>query len=116
VEEWGRGARLTIRVHAIEGVAAERLPRRVRVTVRDARGLSAGDFLEGRARVLPLPEAARPGGYDFARDAYFRGLGGVGSMLGPPRRVAPPVAPGWDLQVAAVVDRARNEATGRIAA
>ncbi|KAA2243927.1 ComEC/Rec2 family competence protein [Salinarimonas soli] len=111
----GQGARLTLRIHAIEGIAPERLPRRVRVTVREARGLAAGDFLEGRARILPLPEAARPGGYDFARDAYFKGLGGIGSLLGPPRRVAPPGPPDWDLRIAALVDRARNEATQRIA-
>ncbi|HYF56036.1 MAG TPA: ComEC/Rec2 family competence protein [Salinarimonas sp.] len=115
VEERPAGGRLTIRVSAIEGLTAERLPRRVRVTIRDARGLAAGDFLEGRARLLPLPEAARPGGYDFARDAYFKGLGAVGSFLGAPRKAAPPRPPDPALRLAAAIDRARNEVTARIA-
>ena len=31
-----------------------------------------------------------PGGYDFARDAYFKGIGAVGSILGQVRTAPPP--------------------------
>jgi competence protein ComEC len=115
VEERPAGARLTLRLTALDGVPAETRPRRVRVTVRDRAGLAPGQHIAAKARLLPPPPPAWPGGYDFARDAFYRGIGAVGSVLGPVARSEPAVAPGWRLRVAAAVDAARNALTTRIA-
>jgi competence protein ComEC len=61
------------------------LPHRVRLSLpqEDApKGLSAGAVISARARLTPPPPMALPGTYDFARDAWFRGIGGVGRALG----------------------------------
>jgi competence protein ComEC len=87
------GARLTLRVHAIGTLSPEERPARVRVTVRDPRGLKPGLFVSANARLLPPPESAWPGGYDFARDAYFRGIGAVGSLVGTVSRPPAPSRP-----------------------
>lgn len=61
------------------------LPPRVRVSVDDDKlpaGVAPGAELALRARIAPPPPMALPGTYDFARDAWFRGLGGVGKALG----------------------------------
>ena len=87
----------------------------MRVSLRDRQGLKAGDFIAANARLLPPPEAARPGGYDFARDAYFRGIGAVGSLTGRVAVKPPPVPPDLALRLAAAVDAARNDLTRRIA-
>ena len=92
-----------------------RRPLRIRVTVRDLQGVKPGDFIAASARLLPLPEAARPGGYDFARDAYFNRIGAVGSLTGKVEIRAPPSAPPYDLALNAAIDRARNALTRRIA-
>lgn len=67
--------------------AASGLPPRIRVTVdTGARGnvpVQAGDRVAMRARLVPPPVAALPGGYDFARRAWFEGIGAVGSAIGP---------------------------------
>ncbi len=76
------GARLIVRVERFGNLAPDALPRRVRVSFRKAPPLRPGDRLSATARLLPPPEAARPGGYDFARDAYFQGIGAVGSLTG----------------------------------
>jgi competence protein ComEC len=83
--------------------------------VRDARDLRPGLFVSATARLLPPPEAAWPGGYDFARDSYFRGIGAVGSLVGRVQQRAPPEPPPWGLRVAAAVDDARNTLARRIA-
>lgn len=41
-------------------------------------------MIRAKARLTPPPEAARPGGYDFARDAWFRQTGATGAILGKP--------------------------------
>jgi competence protein ComEC len=115
VEEREAGARIVVRVHDFAELAVEGRPSRARVTLRDRRGVKAGDFITANARLLPPPEAARPGGYDFARDAYFRGIGAVGSLVGRVEVKAPLAAPDLSLRVMAGIDEARNDLTRRIA-
>jgi competence protein ComEC len=115
VENRDEGRRVLIRVAEMKDVAEAERPRLVRVSLRSGADLAAGQFITGTARLLPPPEAAWPGGYDFARDAYYKGIGAVGSMVGRVRRVDPPHSPDWSLQVAAQVDVARNALTQRIA-
>ncbi|MEO6580443.1 MAG: ComEC/Rec2 family competence protein [Sphingomicrobium sp.] len=72
--------RLTIATTTVE------LPPRVRVSLpqKDApRGVAAGARVKLKARLAPPPPMALPGTHDFARDAWFRGLGAVGRAIGP---------------------------------
>lgn len=114
VEARDAGARLVILVTGLAGVEAERWPRRVRVNVRSGT-VSPGDHIAAVARLLPPPGPARPGGYDFGRDAFFRGLGAVGSIPGKIVLTPPPRPPSTELALAAAIDRARNALTRRIA-
>ncbi|WP_375453353.1 ComEC/Rec2 family competence protein [uncultured Methylobacterium sp.] len=114
LEEREEGARLVVRVASLGTLAAAERPLRVRVSFRKAPPLRPGDFIAATARLLPPPEAARPGGYDFARDAYFRGIGAVGSLIGRIEvRPSPEPVP-LLLRLAAAVDDARNALTRRI--
>jgi competence protein ComEC len=93
MEERREGGRLIVLVHDVAGVAPERRPARVRVSLRSLGALEPGQFIVATARLLPPPEAAWPGGYDFAREAYFRGIGAVGSLVGKVEICAPPKPP-----------------------
>lgn len=53
--------------------------------------IAAGSVIEFRARLMPPPGPALPGSYDFARTAWFGGIGATGRILGPVRIVAPPL-------------------------
>ncbi|MCP1557504.1 UNVERIFIED_ORG: putative membrane metal-binding protein [Methylorubrum zatmanii] len=108
------GARLIVRVERFGDLDAESRPRRVRVSYRAAQAVRPGDAIRATARLLPPPEAVRPGGYDFARDAYFRGIGAVGSLVGKVE-VGPPAEPlALSLRLTAAIDAARNAFTRRI--
>ena len=115
IEERDRGARIVIRVEHLEGFTPEWTPARVRVTLRDRREIVAGDYIRARTRLMPPPEAAWPGGYDFARGAYFLGIGAVGSVLGAAQIVEPPFRAGLLSRMRAFIDTARTTTTARIA-
>lgn len=114
VEIRGNGARLVIMPTSFADMAPEKLPGRVRVTSRST-SVQPGDHVTGTARLLPPPEPARPGGYDFARDAFFRGVGAVGSFSGQLKLSPAPMSPPAMLVLNAGIDRARNSLTSRIA-
>ncbi len=88
----GGGRRLTIAEPEIGRLASARTPARVRVVVRGKGGGEAqpGDWIRTRAILLPPPPPAAPGAFDFARQAYFRGLSGVGFTVRGVEVVAPP--------------------------
>ncbi len=114
LDEREEGARLVVRVESFGTLAEGERPRRVRVSFKKAPALKPGDRIAATARLLPPPEAARPGGYDFARDAYFRGIGAVGSLVGTIQVRPPPEDLPRSLRLAAAVDDARNALTRRI--
>ena len=75
------------------------LPPRLRVSLKatDApAGLGEGATVRLRARIQPPPPMALPGGHDFARDAWFLGIGGVGRSLGPVTVLTPSTGGGLD--------------------
>ena len=89
---------LSARVEAVEVLAArdavrltlaphdKALPPLVRVSVDEKdlpSGVAAGAHIRVKARLAPPPPMALPGTYDFARDAWFKGLGAVGKAMGP---------------------------------
>lgn len=115
IERREGGDRLVILVESLASLKQDERPTRVRATLRGASPVAPGAFIQATARLLPPPEPARPGGYDFGRDAFFKGIGGVGSLLGKVREASPPHPPGTALRVAAAVDWARNVLTERIA-
>ena len=88
---------------------------RVRLAVRDAAGLIPGERIALRATLLPPPPPAAPGAYDFARQAWFLGIGGVGFATGQPKPVAAPAPEGWRDTIGIAVSRARHALTRRIA-
>lgn len=77
------GPRILLAPVSISGLSPEATPVRVRLTLRGTMPLpSPGDRISVSALLNPPPPPSAPGAYDFARDAYFRGVGGVGLALG----------------------------------
>jgi competence protein ComEC len=108
------GARMVIAVTGVEGMKRDNWPRRVRVTTRKTPEVAAGDFVKLKARLLPPSHAALPGGYDFARDAFFAGVGAVGSVLGPIAIRPPPADASFRQKFSALIDHARNRLAIRV--
>lgn len=62
------------------------LPPRIRVNLASVdvpEGLVPGATLRLSARLMPPPEPAVPGAYDYARTAWFDGIGATGRGFGP---------------------------------
>jgi len=110
-----QGARFLLRVASAEGLAPRLTPYRVRLTARRAPAFQAGDFVAVKARLLPPSQAEFPGGYDFARTAFFARIGAVGSVLGAVRAAKASEPAPLALRFFAQIDHARNALARRIA-
>jgi len=111
------GPRLLIAPVTIRGLAAEDTPRRVRVTVGAEDIPPPGQAVRLRAMLGPPPPPAAPGAYDFARDAWFHGVGGVGFEIGEGRPIAldpPPARLGLAMAVNAYRWRLASRIVGRM--
>lgn len=82
IDRGGSGPRLTLDVHAISGLAPEQTPRRVRMTHRLDLNVAPGRFVRCYGALRPPPAPSMAGDYNFRREAWFRGLGGVGYVQG----------------------------------
>lgn len=110
----GRG-RLVIAPTRISHMDDAALPNRIRVSV-------PADFATGPGRAIRLsafishpPPPASPGSYDFARDEFFQGIGGVGFSHAVPELIDLP-APPLPLRLEMGLNAARWDLSRRIAA
>jgi competence protein ComEC len=108
------GARFVVHVVDSGRLPARLAPHRVRVTTRKTPEFAAGDYVTFTARLWPPPRAVAPGGYDFARDAYFAGIGAVGTTFGNVSVLPPPRDAPWRERFFAAIDRARNRLAVRV--
>ncbi len=115
-EERERTDRVVVRALSFEGNRLEQKPDRVRVSVKKGTAPPVGSYVTFRARLNPPLEPLRPGGYDFARDLYFQGIGATGFVLGQIRTAEPPSPPGLWLKYAAALQGLRDGIDARIRA
>lgn len=111
-----RSYRLTLRIIDMPGHRYGVLPRKVRVTSRFDSPPSTGEAIRLRAVLQPVPEPVMPGGFDFARKAWFSGIGASGFAVS--RHESLPNAPSgpWWLSVKAKIDGVRAAVDERIRA
>ena len=108
------GPRLLIAPYRIGSWAPEATPIRVRVTLRGGYLPAPGEPIRLLAVINAPPQPASPGSYDFARDAYFQSVGGVGFALGPVQSWSPPESPPLRLRLTLRINAARWALTRRI--
>ena len=109
--------RLLLAPDSIERIETDNLPARVslRVRVRDAFA-EAGGHVRLAGVLMPPPDASEPGGFDYARQAYFDRIGAVGYAISAPEPVAAPVEPSWRAGASIAVEQLRSAIARRIEA
>jgi competence protein ComEC len=109
------GQRLLIAPAQIGDWPPDATPIRIRVTLREGAAIPApGEAVTLLAMVNAPPPPASPGAYDFARDAFFESVGGVGFALGAPTRWTTLQRPPWRLAVTMRINAARWALARRI--
>ncbi|CAN5292434.1 ComEC/Rec2 family competence protein [soil metagenome] len=99
------GGRLIIAPTWIEGVTEDDTPLRIRMTFRDNVLATPGSAITFKGLINPPPPPAAPQAYDFARNAWFDGVGGVGvalTAISPAELTKPPWRLRWQMGVNAM--------------
>jgi len=100
VDRTERGFRILLDYPWIQNLPRSDTPVRLRIALRPNEAPpETGDWIRVRAIVSPPGGAFEPGGFDFARYAFYRGLGGLGFAVGPVSLRGPPFDPGFDLRL-----------------
>ena len=99
-------ARNSVRL-VVAPVGEAKLPPKLRINIDEekASGIQPGAVIRLKAWLMPPPPMAVPGAYDFARVAWFQGIGGTGRALGDVEVVAPAAEQGWSARIASTRQR-----------
>lgn len=90
-EEAGpRLRRIVIRTAWVEGHSGRTKPLRIQIAAPRGEGVSPGRYVRCFGNLAPPSGPVTPGGYDFARNAYFRQIGASGFAFGPCKPAAGP--------------------------
>jgi competence protein ComEC len=109
-------AREAVRL-VVKPIDAPRLPPKLRVNVNQERaqpGLDPGATVRLKAWLMPPAPMAVPGAYDFARTAWFQGIGGTGRALGEVEIVKPAKEQGWRARIASARQRLADHVGTRL--
>jgi competence protein ComEC len=79
-----KGRRVVLKDVELDKATPDKTPRKVRITIRKYEGLKLGDRISLKGRLSAPSEAVVPGGYNFARAFFFKGIGGIGFAYNAP--------------------------------
>ncbi|EWY42155.1 competence protein ComEC [Skermanella stibiiresistens SB22] len=114
VDRLEKGVRVLLTELSIPRLAADATPGMVRIRLRDAaQAASPGERIRVKAVLAPPGAPVAPGAHDFARTAFFAGIGGNGYAVGQVERVEPVPVGEWADAMAAV-ERFRLRMSDRI--
>lgn len=95
------GGKIVMDVAEVARLDTALTPRKIRLTVRSGLEVAApGTRVSVIARLMPPPGPVAPGAFDFARKAYFEGIGAVGFAYGRPQLVMAPATRGLSQRIA----------------
>ena len=120
-EEQPAEERVRLHLETREPASGRAIRVRVNLPMKlDRPGLVAGADVRMRARLMPPAPPMLPGGYDFARAAWFQGLAATGSVLGNVEVSGSGGSPGllerWQARLSRHVRRELSGSSGAIAA
>ncbi|CAN0475295.1 unnamed protein product, partial [Discosporangium mesarthrocarpum] len=111
VEPSKKGHRITLDRISTRDTRITNIPERVRISVRSPGDPPIpGDRIDALTILQPPPSPSLPGGYDFARKAWFERIGAVGFALGAVRVTETGASASWRISLA----RLRLDMTKRI--
>jgi len=117
VEALPDGLRVLLDRLAIERLAPEATPARVRISIRSGgEGLRPGDRVRLLAGLAPPSPPLAPGAFDFQRHAFFDRIGGYGFSYGAPRGIEPAADLDPVLETRLWFADLRQRVTGRVLA
>ena len=108
------GQRLLIAPVRVSRLRDDEIPKRVRVVIPKGAVLGPGAAIRVTTLLDPPPGPAAPGAYDFARDAWFSGIGGVGLAMKPPTVISLEPPP-WRLRAVLAINALRWSMAQRLA-
>jgi competence protein ComEC len=109
------GTRVVITTSSAGRLRPESMPRRIRLSIRTGgESLRPGTWISARAVLMPPPDPAEPGDYDFGRAAYFRQIGAVGYTFGKPTVIPARAAPSLADRATLAIEQLRWRVTARI--
>ena len=86
IQSSGKLQHFYVRVVAAERLPPEKIPKRVRVRIKPY-GFKPGDAVQFKGLLAAPPGPAIVGGYDSARTAYYKNIGGYGFAISKPQTV-----------------------------
>ena len=104
------GMRILLSDLIIERLAAEETPRTVRLKLRKSGDIKVGQRIRVLATLNPPSPPSIPGGFDFQRYAFFKGIGAVGFIYNEPESLQQPQTYGFY----GLVERLRQNVDERI--
>jgi len=115
VEALPGARRVILEQVAIEGLAPDATPRRVRIRLAGRLPpIDPGQWMSARATLAPPSPPSAPGTYDFQRHAFFEGIGAVGFAFGAATVATPPAGTPEPSAVAVRLAGLRQSMTARI--
>ena len=117
VEPRDKGHRLLLDDLRLPGLQEPDTPKRIRISLpRDGDDFWPGERLRVRVMLLPPPEPAMPGAFDFARYAWYRQIGAVGYAISTAEPLPADEVRDWKEAATLWLSALRQDWTRRIAA